>query len=311
MEDIKKILDGLKIPKKLKEDFIFQLSCGVSPDKAIRNLVEGISQLQTEMMEKAIKQPEVPADYTETEKTIALMLWENTGVHILDSGDLYGRHWQQNRQIKDFKKQEPLKVVVWDDGEINLYLSVFHFLRAFLARDKKSKALERLFYVFANLPENRTLSWLGCMEEFADKILAQVFEYEIHGVSNTYNWENLLSQGLQFLTFYDENEDMYIILQIHNGCDIRGGYTKPRFFKVLEEDYFFLAMSDVHAYCDCKSLYSDDSGYHWYDDKTGKLTEPTEIWKVVPKKPNAESWEYKLKCEKCGKDVQFYPSLDW
>ena len=129
-------------------------------------------------------------------------------------------------------------------------------------------------------------------------------EYEIHGVSNTYNWENLLSQGLQFLTFYDENEDMYIILQIHNGCDIRGGYTKPRFFKVLEEDYFFLAMSDVHAYCDCKSLYSDDSGYHWYDDKTGKLTEPTEIWKVVPKKPNAESWEYKLKCEKCGRIME-------
>ena len=239
------------------------------------------------------------------------MLWENTGVHLLDSGDIYGRHWQKNRKIKDFKQLPALRVTVWDDGEINLSLNVFHYLTAFLACDKKSKGLERLFYVFAELPENLNMSWLGLMEEFAEKVLYNVFNFEVHKVVNTYNYENLLSQVLQYLPFYDENDDPYIILQIHNGCDVRGGYTKPRFFKILEEDYFYIAQHDVHASCDCCAVYSDDAGYHWYLMDSGKEVELSELWKVVPKKPKPKSWEYKLKCPKCGKDVQFYPSLDW
>ena len=30
---------------------------------------------------------------------------------------------------------------------------------------------------------------------------------------------------------------MYVLLQIHNGCDVRGGYTDAKLFK-LNDDYF-------------------------------------------------------------------------
>lgn len=46
---------------------------------------------------------------------------------------------------------------------------------------------------------------------------------------NTYNGEDALSQVLQYVLFSGEYGD-FVVLQIHGGCDVRGGYTKPRVF---------------------------------------------------------------------------------
>jgi hypothetical protein len=47
---------------------------------------------------------------------------------------------------------------------------------------------------------------------------------------NTYNNEDLLSQTIQFTYFEVEHGDAIVMLQIHGGCDVRGGYTAPKLF---------------------------------------------------------------------------------
>ncbi|MEM4067489.1 MAG: hypothetical protein QXV17_11610 [Candidatus Micrarchaeaceae archaeon] len=71
--------------------------------------------------------PIVPKGYSKLEKQVFNMLMENTGVHFLDSGYLYGRNWEKNRKIGDFKKVPKLSVRVDDDG-VYFKISVFHFL---------------------------------------------------------------------------------------------------------------------------------------------------------------------------------------
>jgi hypothetical protein len=55
---------------------------------------------------------------------------------------------------------------------------------------------------------------------------------------NTYNEECLLSQTLLFTYFELENEE-YVVLQIHGGCDVRGGYTMPQVFTCSDEQGIF------------------------------------------------------------------------
>lgn len=47
---------------------------------------------------------------------------------------------------------------------------------------------------------------------------------------NSANGEDMLSQVIQFV-YFTWNNEAYIILQIHGGADVRGGYTKPRVFR--------------------------------------------------------------------------------
>ena len=59
-----------------------------------------------------------------------------------------------------------------------------------------------------------------------------------------------------------------MVLQIHGGCDVRGGYTKPYVFEINDMDYMIIAQYDINVSCQkCnKSWYSDDSGNNWYSD---------------------------------------------
>ena len=68
---------------------------------------------------------------TETEAKLIEMLQENTGRHFLDSGDHYGRNWQQNQGV-NFKAQPEGKLEFWNrKGELDILptLNVFHFLK--------------------------------------------------------------------------------------------------------------------------------------------------------------------------------------
>jgi len=305
-KEISKILEKTNLPPEAKTVGVLGAALGAEPEKIVRAMAEVTSAIETQKAEVLNPKPEPPKDYTETERIIAEMLWENTGVHILDSGGAYGRHWQENRQIKDFRELPEVEVEVWKDGEVLAHVNVFHYLTTFLERTKECEELEKMLYEFAEREENRDLSWLGVMEEFGEKVL-EPLGYHVYPTTNTYNYENLLSQGLQYIIFESEDGESYIMLQIHNGCDVRGGYTAPRIFKVVDVDYFHIAQSDLRAYCECTSVWTDDAGYHWYGEE-GKEGFP-EHWKPVPKKSNAKDWEYKLVCEKCGKDVQFEASL--
>lgn len=181
----------------------------------------------------------------ETKEIIIGMLKENTGSHFLDSGGAYGRNWEKNQAI-DFEKVKPMH---WDKFG---YLSVdlFHFLWEKLVFDEK---MNNMFYEFANQKGNERKSWYELITKF---------KYT-SSVTNTYNYPDsplaMLSQIIQFATcFYKEEE--YIILQIHNGCDARGGYTAPKAFKVVEDDF---DLDPIRFVCSGCGRNMEIDGSHW------------------------------------------------
>jgi hypothetical protein len=212
---------------------------------------------------------------TMTTKVLDTMLKENTGTHLLDSGSAYGRNWERNQQ-RSFKSEPACQVEAknWNnEPTLSISYNVYHYLNNFLEYDARMQTKFDSFVKRIDPDDDKC--WLELMELFAD-------EFTNYGTTNTYNYDNLLSQVLQYTMFSatDDEYDCYVLLQIHGGCDVRGGYTAPKVFKVIDRDYFILAQADCRAVADNgMSWYSDDCGYHWYSD----YDEPqlSEVLKVI------------------------------
>ena len=175
---------------------------------------------------------------TATQDILAQMLTENTGVHLLDSGGAYGRNWERNqgRTTEDYLSEPPATIDKW--GEVTL--SVFHWLDD---RVEYDPYWDHVFRAWTELddPDHDT-PWLESMERFAARVTSGnpdgSIACEFGGTTNSYNSEDSLSQVIQF-TLFQVPEDHYrdageyiALVQIHGGCDVRGGYTAPRAFRV-------------------------------------------------------------------------------
>jgi len=197
------------------------------------------------------------------------MLTEDTGSHFLDSGGTngkngYGRNHEKN-QGRDFES-EKATVLSFKYSDIEVMHNVYHWL---LERLEYAPEEDAIFNEFAKLEENKDKYWNQIMEEFP-AYLAEKTDSELSeegGNINTYNGEDLLSQTLQY-NYFTTDHNSFVLLQIHGGCDVRGGYTKP---VVFTEDLYECAMFDnAHAsiFCDNGDDYhrwSTDDAYHWYD----------------------------------------------
>jgi hypothetical protein len=181
---------------------------------------------------------------TKTQEVLAEMMVEPTGISILDSGGAYGRNWERNqgKTVQSFI-DEPAVFTTQYGPEIN----VFHYCDHWLEFDEE---LDAEFNKYVEEYDNDDSPWLVLMEEFAD------YQERIYGESwmgnstvNTYNHENILSQTLQYTNFEYDGEQ-YVLLQIHGGCDVRGGYTKPRVFRILEEGFGWDCDSFTIVTCD-------------------------------------------------------------
>lgn len=217
-------------------------------------------------------------EMTKTEQVLTSMMKENTGRAMCDSGGTpkydedgnyvgskqgYGRNWEANQNVTDFRKQEPYWLEVWSD-EVMPLVNVFHYLNDIVEYseewdDKFNNMIEK------HDPDN-DFCWLECMERFPEWLEEEDHRVEKEfGTINTYNSECVLSQTLQFTTL---TVDDYMIagIQVHNGCDARGGYTKPRWFEC--DIYQLLSFNDISLGCDnCRSYWdSEDAGYSWYLD---------------------------------------------
>ena len=213
-----------------------------------------------------------------TEQIIYEMLIENTGSHPLDSGGAYGRNWERNRKktIEDFRREdeERYDYKEWTDknNNVNAYLertvSVFHYLSQLETDD----ICERFNEI--NLEsDNWDSNIYGVSSEAYDFLLMN--ELETEREFNTYNGESDLSQILQGQWIRLQDEE-YLILQIHNGCDARGGYTTARLFKTNEEgiihEYLQEFMYDIeeeHEYID--NVYVDGELKEFTNEMKEKL----------------------------------------
>lgn len=207
----------------------------------------------------------------QTKEVIKGMLTENTGKHFLDSGGAYGRHWQHNQGV-DFDSMEP-SVLDCRFGYLEITHNVYHWLNEALIYCPE---VDKAFHQFAELPENEQEGWLPLISEFIELRHEQganvlYSDEPIDGV-NTYNHDSFLSQVIQYSVYFDEKEQKEIcLLQIHGGCDVRGGYTAPRAFELdgSISEWFLLDDSKAGVSCDnddCR-LDGDDSEYqrtNWF-----------------------------------------------
>lgn len=175
------------------------------------------------------------------EQVIFGMMTESTGTHICDSGGGSGRHWQQNQKkaIDDFRN-EPQATLCgrWDDLEITV--SLFHKLTSGVIE------LDEFCRTFNSAPMGNWNSEIyGVDNDQAEWLSVEGFK--VGGSWNTYNWDNNFSQVLQGTDLTRETEygeEHYVLLQIHNGADVRGGYTDAKLFKIGEWFEPFQVVSD-------------------------------------------------------------------
>ena len=203
---------------------------------------------------------------TLTERKLIEMLGENTGAHMLDSGGAYGRHWERN-QGRGWIDEPEVKTVFGIDNEgkleVEATLNVFHFLNA---RLDYSPMMQSRWTRFCNKPENKHDSKYSLMEPFA-KHVGVNRSYMV----NTYNSEDALSQVLQYCQFETESGDWYVLLQIHGGCDVRGGYTDPVAFRICGDNEYCLSAN-------AKISLNEEGGkrHYWDSENAGYSFEPGE-----------------------------------
>ena len=194
----------------------------------------------------------------ETKDIIKGMLTENTGTHFLDSGGAYGRHWQQNQSKVEqdpnyFENQPSATIDFWEcerDGqieqEIGVTINLYHWL---CSRVEYSEVMQRKYEAFTKNKYRHYDEYQGVdydmtdMEEFIEA-LSNKYEvtglygddYRTPSVCYTYNCENNLSQDMQFIYFEADLDGCglvpFVLLQIHNGADARGGLTSPKCFEI-------------------------------------------------------------------------------
>lgn len=167
------------------------------------------------------------SNVTPTQKLIIKMLTENTGTHFLDSGFENGRMWQRN-QGKNFISEPEVNIEFYEGDDTPLItVSTFHYLSGVLNLDPFA------IKVNAMLKRKRIKGidahWVGECEDVLENYNEQI---EWKGDQfNTYNYENNLSQILQGRVFIYDNTP-YVLLQIHGGADVRGGYTDTQCFEL-------------------------------------------------------------------------------
>jgi len=235
------------------------------------------------------------ATISKTAEVLAGMFTENTGRHFLDSGGAYGRNWERNqgKVVQNFLDLPEASIEVYDKEDWYLTRSTFHFLLGRLEWDEEWN--NKLDEVAEAHPED---NWFAVAEMFIEWIKTDA-EGEYHHPEattitvNTYNHESSLDQVIQFTQInFDGDDACYpdlIVLQVHGGADVRGGYTAPVVFLACgDSEVGLLDDSDLNMSCEGSkvstdpvlpgfkmpeveyhSWHSDDAGYHWYGDGGG------------------------------------------
>lgn len=152
------------------------------------------------------------------------LIRENTGSSAFDSGSVYG--YLYNQPVPDYGIKLDLD---YKHNEVLLTIETAGFLEAVLCQD------DELNLEFSAFIEEKNGDYYEMVELFAESK-----GLEIASKENTYNCENDLSQNIlfHFLVPKDSdssdwyyNDDLVIVVQTHNGCDARGGYSSPVFCK--------------------------------------------------------------------------------
>ena len=213
-----------------------------------------------------------------TADKLAEMLTENTGKSILDSGGMSGRRWQRNQGMTTADFIARPAVLIDDYGAS---LDVFHWLNERVSYSPDIDAMWRA-YDDAH-PDD---SWFESADNWVELVGEDDGYWSGFGWVNTYNGDCALDGTLQFLPFVLGGES-YVLLQIHGGADVRGGYTRPVVFSTDES---------ILMFCDMDLRCSKDCGYIQFE--SSRISD-SDIDADIP-----DTWEPQHGCPKCGAVMQ-------
>lgn len=252
---------------------------------------------------------------TPTERKIAEMLLENTGVAMMDSGGIYGRAWQVTRAkygldgglpnspfhggpghapvepVEDEIERVALAMRNEPPQSIDEYGSfsrnAFHFLVDALDYDPVLDRKWQVFQRVANWGKDRYDKEPGyaLIPEFLDRLdgrganISGIYGEGEPVSDNSYNYEHAVDRVFQFTLFtvtahgsdpYDRElflpEDSYVMLQIHGGADVRGGYTDPVLFRESSmAEYAILDYGRGWLRCENEHNWDSDNGGYTFN----------------------------------------------
>lgn len=219
------------------------------------------------------------------ETIIENLLNEEIGKHICDSGGAYGYQYERNRENGCLKGLNPVDEYTDEEKKertLDITIPVFDLLTYNLTKDDDTIRFEK--ELFKAFEENGFEPYeIYEVSDYLKNEGADFFGIEPTGITrleyvNTYNYEEYISQTLLYVTFSFGGDD-YVLLEVHNGCDVRSGYTYPQLFKIEDIEYFLMGMSD--RFCECKCGLND---YHIYGgddaiDSSGDYVGEDEIYK--------------------------------
>jgi len=209
------------------------------------------------------------------------LLTTSTGKHFLDSGDYYGRHWEYNRKV-DFDNQPTAWVDYLDVGQdIIPTVSLYHWLITRFELDDLCKE-------YNSLP---CKDWDSNFAHGVSKNREEWLKrngFEMDYTFNSVNGECDLSQVIQGARLYHE-DSIYYLIQIHNGCDVRGGYTKAALLKPIDDDYVTVTGNVMGILTREGAQIMIDNGYNGYS-LTNQRGEPI----IYQANDQIEVWLYDI-----------------
>lgn len=163
------------------------------------------------------------------------LLKTSTGSALCDSGGVYGRHWERNQKIESFTETPEVEIDIWEHKDrrvIEITASLYHWL-------VKRFEIDELCNEFNALPVDDWDSDAAYGLSLHGERWLEDHGFEIVRTWNSYNGECDLSQTIQGATLARNGEiyEGYILLQIHQGCDVRGGYTDAVLVRAYDLDY--------------------------------------------------------------------------
>ena len=195
------------------------------------------------------------------EKTINKMLVQSIDKHLGDSGGAYGYQYERNRDNGILKDYKPIEFDIDENNkETALYPTtpIYDFLTTCLTVDKET---EQIYHDLIDICDKNNITFdYGVDIEDELKMLGFSNTYLTTKISwcNTYNYDNVLSQNILFCMFSNDDND-FVLLSIHNGCDARCGYTYPKVFKVDDIDCFIKCITEscISCHCNVNSYYGN------------------------------------------------------
>jgi hypothetical protein len=162
-----------------------------------------------------------------TQEVIESQLLENTGTHFLDSGGTDNRGWQKSQ-----KNGLNFEGLVIDKYSVSIPTEMF--MKTMLKYTKQCNSIEQAFKV-----EGIDLCYSNSQEiqEFLENNFEAAFSDYGKDWFNTYNWQNDLTRVLQGVIF-EINRKYFLMVETHNGADVRGGYSDARVYEIKDLDYF-------------------------------------------------------------------------